>query len=1296
MNEPFISYAQNGEDIVAWRVLRRIEHGFFVDVGAADPIGYSATYALYLRGWRGVNLEPVSSFANALRTLRPDDVTLEIAAGSRPGRTTLFEAAGTGLSTVIGDQAERMNTLGFGTKQIDVEVRTLNDLLVDYCPSDRQIHLLKIDVEGAEADVLSGLDLSIWRPWVCIVESTKPMSKEQNHAQWESLLLDHNYQFCLFDGLNRYYLACERGDLSQELSYGPSIFDQPYQRADVTLGIERHRENLVDKLSEAQAQVTLLSAQAAAGLSLEELGALRSELGQANAELAHAHSELVRVASERDEVFERAGNDAEEARSVLDETHAELLRVVDARDELDERVSTEADLREQLTRRLSDAELAFDRSCDLVETERLRNADLDAVLTELRHSSSAQIRELYNSETWRIGRLFWHIGRRTGLSFVLRRPVGFALRRIFRAHRVESVAVLEGDSPLSARWDGDLLQDTPAVETYNVPRADLPSAWVFPAVHEWAGGLADFAETLSQGYVASNPELWRQIDELEWNSAETLRSAAFSSDERDALNELCLALQGRTSREALTDVWMVDVRCLQVEGLVNRGVGRHAVTVLASIVSQAGSERELLLVTDPAFPLPRIELSDLMRFLPMNRENVARASPSAFFSLSPSTACVAASLVPSNAEFHSVVYDLIPLSFPRHYFSTAADFVRYVSSLVWLRRCDRLWAISASTADVFASALQIERSRIGVTGVEPASAIHQFELSDIDVDGPVRVLLCGGAEARKNLLSPVRSIASSLGGRRTEIRILGRLVPEMAQELKQVVSSVDCIDVVELLPESDVDVAEAFRQAHVVVVSSHAEGFSLPVAEAVLAGRPVIASAIDAHRELLGDGPWLVQTGDETGWARQIDECLTSRTEWCERQASAFEGAVAARERIVLDSTRRVKRSERSRMTARATRPTVAVITPLPPQRSGVADYSANTLRELDRHFDLTFVTNCASEVSPAVGPTRDQPITTSLVGRADAVLHVIGNSHFHIPALEHLQRFGGAALAHDNRMQNLYHHWRGRRGMLDVLGLNPDSFDDTEADRLLIEIDELPNLGYAEIARDANPMFVHSSLLADRVRSETGVNPIVLPFCPYRLPRESDPPRRRPPGSRLQLASFGEISITFKRHDLMVEMLSWLRLWGHSVHLVFVGGGDQREIEYLEELAESLDVGDLISFTGYLGESEYRTWLTEVDAAVQVRSSALLSLSGAVVDVVAFGIPLVTTVSIRREIVNAPGVFTVPDTFGSYQLACAALEALDRGAEESISDERRAFLAERSAVAYADQLAAALLECMP
>ena len=55
---PFISFAQNLEDVVLHRALMGVTHGFYVDVGANSPDEQSVTRAFYERGWHGINIEP--------------------------------------------------------------------------------------------------------------------------------------------------------------------------------------------------------------------------------------------------------------------------------------------------------------------------------------------------------------------------------------------------------------------------------------------------------------------------------------------------------------------------------------------------------------------------------------------------------------------------------------------------------------------------------------------------------------------------------------------------------------------------------------------------------------------------------------------------------------------------------------------------------------------------------------------------------------------------------------------------------------------------------------------------------------------------------------------------------------------------------------------------------------------------------------------------------------------------------------------------------------------------------------
>jgi hypothetical protein len=91
---------------------------------------------------------------------------------------------------------------------------------------DGEIHFLKVDVEGFEGEVLRGMDFARWRPWVLVVEATVPGSRETNHETWEHVVLEQNYIYAWFDGLNRYYVAGEHADLLQHFSVQPNVFDE--------------------------------------------------------------------------------------------------------------------------------------------------------------------------------------------------------------------------------------------------------------------------------------------------------------------------------------------------------------------------------------------------------------------------------------------------------------------------------------------------------------------------------------------------------------------------------------------------------------------------------------------------------------------------------------------------------------------------------------------------------------------------------------------------------------------------------------------------------------------------------------------------------------------------------------------------------------------------------------------------------------------------------------------------------------------------------------------------------------
>jgi len=281
-----VSWADHWEDVRLWRVLHDLAPGFYVDVGAMDPSIDSVTKACYERGWRGIDVEPNPYYAERLREDRPLDVVAGVAAGTDRGRLSLnvvldAEGGQTGLTTLEAGIAERHVAEGGRVEQVDVDVVPLAELMRDTPAGDpATFHFLKVDVEGHEASVLAGADLSHFRPLMVVVEARAPRRAEDVYEASEALLLEAGYGFAADDGLNRWYVRSEDAALAAVLApeINPLVDGKPRR------WWEQAREaELVARMEELDA---------AARDSADEADALRTEVGALRGEAADLRAEL--------------------------------------------------------------------------------------------------------------------------------------------------------------------------------------------------------------------------------------------------------------------------------------------------------------------------------------------------------------------------------------------------------------------------------------------------------------------------------------------------------------------------------------------------------------------------------------------------------------------------------------------------------------------------------------------------------------------------------------------------------------------------------------------------------------------------------------------------------------------------------------------------------------------------------------------------------------------------------------------------------------------------------------------
>jgi FkbM family methyltransferase len=247
-----ISYAQNYEDVMLARVFRGQATGFYVDIGASHATLHSVTKHFYDLGWHGINVEALPENLEAIRAARPRDINVNVAVGYVSGTTTFYEVRGTGLSTTRRDYAEQHAKEGWAVTDITVRTVDLAALLDEYA-RDAVIDFLKIDVEGAEADVIRGGDWRRHRPRVLVVEATLPLRSDESYSEWDGILVGNGFVFGYFDGLNRWYVREEERSLLQYFTAPPNVFDEftPVRVQELQSEVEVLRRRLKSAMKKA-------------------------------------------------------------------------------------------------------------------------------------------------------------------------------------------------------------------------------------------------------------------------------------------------------------------------------------------------------------------------------------------------------------------------------------------------------------------------------------------------------------------------------------------------------------------------------------------------------------------------------------------------------------------------------------------------------------------------------------------------------------------------------------------------------------------------------------------------------------------------------------------------------------------------------------------------------------------------------------------------------------------------------------------------------------------------------------
>ena len=194
------SYAMDGEDTAINVFNKKLEKGFYVDIGAHHPIQRNNTHLLFKKGWEGINIDVNKFSIDLFNFLRPEDLNLQIAVSDKEGEISFFyQKKFSQLNTTDKGIAKENFQGNFQEKK--VKCQTIQNILDNSKYKNKKIDFLNIDVEGAEMKVLNTLNFKIYDPSLICVEilgyremQSKQREKEIKNNKIYKFLVNQGYK----------------------------------------------------------------------------------------------------------------------------------------------------------------------------------------------------------------------------------------------------------------------------------------------------------------------------------------------------------------------------------------------------------------------------------------------------------------------------------------------------------------------------------------------------------------------------------------------------------------------------------------------------------------------------------------------------------------------------------------------------------------------------------------------------------------------------------------------------------------------------------------------------------------------------------------------------------------------------------------------------------------------------------------------------------------------------------------------------------------------------------------------
>ncbi len=770
---------------------------------------------------------------------------------------------------------------------------------------------------------------------------------------------------------------------------------------------------------------------------------------------------------------------------------------------------------------------------------------------------------------------------------------------------------------------------------------------------------------------------------------------------------------------------VIDLQGAQSSGSRNRGIGRYSLSLAKALIANKG-EHEIIIALNVLFPEATNEIyaefsmllppeniviwhvPEAIRYIAKNsasRRDVAENIREAFFaSLRPDMVLVMSlfegfgdDAVTSISSFSNtptavILYDFIPLIYKDLYLENPDLKAWYFEKIKSLKQADLLLSISESAKNEAHKYLNTPTDK--VVNISTAADAH-FYPQGIESSQEVKirekyslsksfVMYTGGMDFRKNIEGLIRAYALLPEHLRNshQLAIVCSITEENKARLREFAENehLHKDEVIFTGFVTDEDLVSLYNLCEVFIFPSWHEGFGLPALEAMHCGCVVIGSNTSSLPEVIGLEEALFDPRDDHSISAKLEQALTDDV-FRERlkkhgikQAQKFSWDTSAIAAITamedkINTTKNTHIVEAFPFK----KPYLAYLSPLPSERSGISDYSAELLPALSQHYRIDVVTDQSNITDNFIQKNctiRSLDWFRKNSACYDRILYHFGNSHFHEHMFSLLEEIPGVVVLHDFFLSGVtaYMEYSGYKPMFWTYNLYKSHGYAALKDHFYTEIlDDTIGKYPANLTvlQNALGMIVHSE---NSMRlEEQWYGKTILPWSVI--------PLLRVPGSEYSqveakealglpkdvfvICSFGLLHQNKLNHRLLQAFLDSALAKDKECHLVFVG--ESKGIEYANELRDMFEESDAknrIHITDWTEAELFKRYLHAADIGVQLRTNSRGESSAAVLDCMNYG--LATIVNANGAMADLPqeALVMLPDNFSDSELI-EALESL-------------------------------------